>query len=149
MSVKTNALGANPGFMRPHLRWGRRAVSFEFGLGATPQTVAVGDITNAVPVITPGLFRRWTINAIEAPTGSDLIVDIYIDGDSIFGVGAASSAKVVLPAGETNLVEGSTFAAIEEIPEAFLNGLLRAEILQVGSTNSGVGVTVTLEWGND
>lgn len=89
----------------------------------------------------PGPVRAW-VHLDRAPTGdAPLIIDINVNGSSIF------TLRPTIQTQETDLVE--------DTPQAFTavafskDGLLTLDVDQVGSKESGRGMTVGLELETD
>lgn len=89
--------------------------------------------------VTVELVEALAIVKTTAPTGADLIIDINLNGTSIFG-----TTKLVVPAGASLLTiyNQTTFAS--PAPTGVANDLLTLDIDQVGSTTAGTDITVVL-----
>jgi hypothetical protein len=107
-------------------------VTWGVGIGAAA-TVA-SDVTPHYLVPFAGVPTGLTVAAKTAPTGADLIFDIWKNGTSIF------SAPVHLAAGAT---QTSTTAFASDVTFA-VSDLLTFNVNQVGSTMAGQDLTVQL-----
>lgn len=105
-----------------------------------PADVAVNQTTNTPIARTGGVLIEWDAIAETGPVGADLIIDIQLNGVSIFG-----TTKLVIPAGtaDNTRVSGTGFLGSVIIsPGDRLQGIVK----QVGSTTPGQSVTVQLYW---
>jgi hypothetical protein len=92
------------------------------------------DLTNHLVVLSAGAISQCWITAKTAPVGSDLIVNINVNGTSIFGGGPF----LVLPDGQTGPVPTVTFNA----PGVTTGDLVSIDITGIGSGTAGQDVTV-------
>lgn len=113
--------------------------------GITNPGLEVGPISNRyvfqgkAPVGTRlGVLYSWDILAqTDPPVGADIIIDVFINDVSIFGTDDAE--KMVLPDGTDTLVTGYNFRESNIV--VYIGDVLRAEVLQVGSTDPGKNIT--------
>lgn len=76
-------------------------------------------------------FRDWEFQSDDPPLGADLIVDVLIDGVSIFEAGQLPT----IPAGSTSLQRGFRF---EDIDARYYGGeKVTVNVTQIGSTFAG------------
>lgn len=114
-----------------------------YGLGVG-FPVAVGtDIPPHHIVALAGNFETAYINAKLPATGADLIIDVQrwngSSWTSIFG-----TTKLVLPDGSlsTDVATQSTFA----VASVVVGDLLRADVVQIGTSNPGTDISVMIRW---
>lgn len=114
-----------------------------YGLGVG-FPVAVGtDIPPHHIVAIAGTFEAAYINAKIPAVGADLIIDVQKwDGatwSSIF-----STTKLVLPDGSasTDVATQTTFA----VASVAIGDLLRADVVQIGSSDPGTDISVMVRW---
>jgi hypothetical protein len=99
---------------------------------------AVGsNLTNEYIIVSPVAFRVCYACAKTAPTGADLLIDINLNGTSIFG-----SPKLTVAAGSTCSTAISQAANFAVTSAAALQRLT-VDIDQIGSVAAGQDVTVT------
>ena len=118
---------------------------FSFGgsvAGLGGENIVVNDLTNTTTVGQGegGTLTGWDARACgAAPTGSDAILDILLNGSTIF-----QTTKIVIPAGSTSFVIGTGFltGGVTVLPGDKLQG----KVIQKGSTIAGKDISVNLYW---
>jgi len=113
---------------------------FEFGLGPQPVFVTVNDETVRAPLPFNCTFKRWTFNCASVPIGADAVVDIFLDGVSIFDT--ANSNKAVFPAGGSGLYAGTSFKTLTGMRDQLMHGV----VLMSGGSTIAKGIVVSLEF---
>lgn len=110
------------------------------GANATTGT----DLANPVPICLDSASPATAVEFLEAhavadtaPTGATLIIDINLNGASLFG-----ATKLVIPIGSTALASQNAFSS----PPTYgaRGDLLTIDIDQIGSTVPGKDITVVL-----
>jgi len=101
-------------------------------------TLIVGNGKPQLRLNRKGTFRRIALVVETAPTGADLIVDINLNGTTIFST-QANRPKIVAGAtqGNTTTFNTLTFAA---------GDLLRIDIDQIGSSVAGADLWIGVEY---
>jgi len=100
--------------------------------------VSVGtNITNQVTIENSGTIQKAWINAKTAPVGSDLIIDLKLNGTSIWATTTTNRLKLVNGASTGSQTSFDTTAVVA-------GQLLSLDVIQVGSTTPGQYVTVQL-----
>lgn len=112
-----------------------------FGLAQGGDLAVAIEPTSYLTVEQPNGARlfRWRIRANVAPTGANIIIDIFKNGASIFPAGTAN--KIVLPAGQIR-AKGTTFLT-NPYTVAYEDELI-PKVLQVGSTIKGFKIQIQL-----
>lgn len=112
---------------------------FVFGLGVGSNIAVGASATPKITVERKVQLTHWRITANTAPTGSSIIVDVKVNGSSIFTAGSAN--EIVLPA--TLLKnEGTTFIANPKI--LLVGDELLPDVIQVGSTIPGFRIQIQI-----
>lgn len=118
-------------------------------VGGAPKysmTIALSDLTSDLTVGTskayweapfPITITGVTATVIEAPTGADIEVDINEAGVSIL------STVISVDAGQVRSLDSTPQPVVSD---ALIAGRLTFDIDQVGSTNAGKGLQVTIEY---
>ena len=96
------------------------------------------NITNRYIVTKKAAFKKCYITAKQAPTGSPLVLDVNINGTSIF----PASPKLLLAAGTTGPSTTTNFAA----PNAEEGDVVTVDIDAVGSLEAGQDVTAVCKF---
>lgn len=97
---------------------------------------AVGtNITNRYIVTKKASFKKCYITAKSAPSGANLILDINVNGSSIFS--GVPSQKLNLDDGETGPQSTTSF----DNPNVLENDVVTVDIDQVGTLAAGQDVT--------
>ncbi len=111
----------------------RRRISVYMGKETFISTGVVPGF-ESIPVVPGGVsLDSWDFRFLDAPLGSDVIIDILVDGSSIFPVGNAN--KPHIPAGSTDTVSGFNFLTPGQ---RYAGGeAVQFNIIQVGSTSAG------------
>src|SRR5262249_40898674 len=117
---------------------------FITGINGAPVAVA-NDVANWVPLVGSGTLHGVYINARTGtgPVGSSLILDLKV---STNGGSTWTSLWATTPANRPTIAAGQVVgSAGTPDTTSYVNGsLLRLDIIQVGSSTPGSGVTVVL-----
>lgn len=109
--------------------------------GITPEPLTIGtDLANPVIIQRSGIVQSAMAAAKTAPTGQDAIIDIKINGVSIFRAGMAN--HLIIPDGSTAVQTKTDFSAGILIVNP--GDVLTVDVEQVGSTVAGQDLTVYL-----
>jgi hypothetical protein len=126
------------------LAFGKPKMTFVFGRGTDggPADIGVGDNTNLLPVPIGGggLLYGWQAICETAPVGSSMIIDILLNGKSVFSGGKL----VTIPDGSTSLITGTAFSSSTLTVKP--GDTIKATVTQVGSSTPGQSATVYLYW---
>lgn len=106
----------------------------------TTGTGKTNPLAIAIPVTSPAtaveFIEAYAIAGV-APQGADLVIDINLEGTSIFG-----ASKLTIPDGSGAMASQSAFAS--PAPTAARGEVLTLDVDGVGSTAAGQDVTVVL-----
>lgn len=104
-----------------------------------PLAVGTGDVGWVVPAGLAGTILTVTANVATAPTGASLIVDVHRNGTTIF---TTQGNRPTIAASST-----ASSDATPDVTALAAGDVLRADIDQVGSTEPGelLVVTITVE----
>ena len=110
-----------------------------FIIAASDETTALTTGTNKVQIRMPYAFTLTAVRASvnTAPTGATVTVDINEAGSTIL------STKITIDAGEKTSVSASAAPVISDSSLAD-DSIIGIDIDQIGSSNAGAGLKVTL-----
>lgn len=112
------------------------APSWGLGIG-TPCTVGVNKTLNII-VPFSGTITKWYMSAQTGPVGADLIIDINLNGTSIWNSNPSNRAKII---NGNDYGSGTNF----DTTTVSEGDIITIDIDQVGSSTAGQDVTVMLK----
>ena len=116
---------------------------YDFACGDETSDIGVGNVSNIEFPYLLAAVGKIDFTVTSAPTGSNLIIDVLLNGSSVF----VGSNKPTIDAGSTSTLNGSVSSVITGGTFNINEGdVLSVNVTQVGSSNKGVALKCFLTY---